>query len=542
MSSRREIRICKHLSPDALDLAGFALAVLLFGALALRQLHLPGLYQDEAYDAAAAVRLLQGRSWDYTLLPGRLNLPLMVMDHVGPTSTYLLLPFLEAFGIGAMAVRVYELAVGLAALALAFCWMRRVLPAGTAWAAALLLAASPSFWLACRNGIHVSFVMVPIALGALICCDRWWRNQARVAWLYAGAFLLGLGLASKILFLWFIIALAVGVALARRQAFSRLRRRQVAVGAFWFAIGAAPLLIFNLLSRGLTLRTMLEGLRTTPYGVHNAAFLANLHTQLHSFASLLGGSWLTWTGAAPYDPAAVWLFTASAILLLLCWRSTSRRLLFCLLAVLVILVESCFTISTLGPKHLVIMLPLPQVITVGAIAAAWRRRAHRLFRAAFMALIALAALGFGWDLHSDCRYHRALAATGGVGQFSYAHNQLADFLVAHRVWRPLAGDWGFASNLEVLSAGRVRVRQIFELTEPPPYAFTRMEARRTLGQAGSVYLFHAEGIAAAPGRRQAVDQVAAQMRLRLVALATFADGLGRPVILVERPEPAREKR
>ena len=149
----------------------------------------------------------------------------------------------------------------------------------------------------------------------------------------------------------------------------------------------------------------------------------------------------------------------------------------------------------------------------------------------------LAALQFGQDLRNDLSYHQSLATTGGVGLFSSAHNQLAPWLLANDISQPLARDWGFADNLALLSAGEIRVRQIFGLADPPPFPFTREQARQTLQDPESVYLFHAEAYAAAPDRFAAVREVADELDLHLISVATFTDGLGRPVIHVYQAVP-----
>jgi len=523
----------------ALDAVGLALAVLLFAILGLWQLHLPGLYQDEALDVAPAVRLLKGYApWPYSLCPATLGLPLMVCDHVGPTSTYLMLPFLRVLGIGVMGVRAYEFAVGLAALVLIFLWARRALAPGTAWIAALLLAAMPSFWLACRNGLHVSFIVIPLAAAALICLDRW-RRGGTSRWLYLASVLLGVGLSTKILFFWFLAALAAGMLIAPRGLLRKLGRRQIAASIACFVIGCGPFVAFIVLSRGLTIRTILTNLTHTTYGVKNADVLANLVTQFRSFAHLLDGSWLTWTGASLHSPAALPLFLVSAAYLAFNWRERGAGLLrFSLVAVAVMVFASCFTITTLGPKHLVILLPFTTVIVAAAIGRAWSQRQRRGSLVALVLLVTLAAAQFTADIGNDHRYLRSLSATGGVGLFSSAHGDLCTYLVANGIAQPLAGDWGFDSNIEVLSQGRVRVRQIFELTEAPPYPFTRRQAREALRSPDSVFLFHDESISATPGRFQAIVAIAKEMGLLLRLAATFRDGRGRPVAFVYRPSPA----
>jgi hypothetical protein len=130
-----------------LDLGDLAPSLALF---ALSHLHLPGPYHDEALDVAPAVRLLlRSDVWPHSLLPHTVAPSLMVCDHVGPTSTYVMLPSLWWFGVSVTAVRAYQCAVGLVSLVTVFLWARRVVPAGAAGVAALLVAPMPSLWLAC---------------------------------------------------------------------------------------------------------------------------------------------------------------------------------------------------------------------------------------------------------------------------------------------------------------------------------------------------------------------------------------------------------
>jgi hypothetical protein len=239
---------------------------------------------------------------------------------------------------------------------------------------------------------------------------------------------------------------------------------------------------------------------------------------------------------SPHNPVALPLFLISAAYLAFHWRDRGiGPLRFSLAAIAVMVLASCFTITTLGPKHLVILLPFLTVIVAASIGKAWSQRGRRGSLAVLVLLIAMAAAQFAADLGNDRRYLRSLAATGGVGLFSSAHGDLASYLVANGIAHPLAGDWGFDSNLEVLSQGRVRVRQIFEVTEALPYPFTREQAREALSSPESVFLFHAAPISAAPGRFEAVAAVAREMGVGLSLAATFRDRRGQPVALVYRP-------
>jgi hypothetical protein len=235
------------------------------------------------------------------------------------------------------------------------------------------------------------------------------------------------------------------------------------------------------------------------------------------------------------------LFVLAAVILVARWRASGwRRARFCLIGLAVMLIASCFTISVLGPHHLVILLVFPSVVIAAAFAVSWSNRRGPLFRAALLALAVLAALQFAWDCSNSLAYRRSLAMTRGVGAFSSAHNDVANWLAGQGIDDPLAADWGLRYNVEVVAAGAVVPRSIIELYEPHPFAFTREQARETLRDPGSVYLFHAEDVALARGRHRAIAEVAAELGLELVTVETFADGLGRPVVLVARPQPMGE--
>jgi hypothetical protein len=156
-------------------------------------------------------------------------------------------------------------------------------------------------------------------------------NSRRNGLLFLGAFLLGLGLTTKLLFIWFIVAVVLTalvlwgrplwesrrVWLAER---GRWLRTGIAAG-LWFTLGAGPFLLYNLLSGGTfnLLRHTLSAPGTTSNGVSNSAILRNLWTEADSFKVLLDGGYFWFQGVAgavyanPLTPA---FFVISAVGLL----------------------------------------------------------------------------------------------------------------------------------------------------------------------------------------------------------------------------------
>lgn len=200
----------------SLDLLILAGCLCLYLGLAAAQIERPGLYYDEAADAVPAVQIVTGRPIEalrnasLPVLDRRI--PLMIFDYVGPWNTYLLVPIFQVFGISVASLR--GLTVGAGALTVVLAYAFAVGLAGRVVAAGvvLLLAVSPAFVLWTREGIHVTSTMLVFSLGSLVCLQAW-RRTGRAGPLILAGLLLGLGLAAKLLFFWWITGLAVTAAL-----------------------------------------------------------------------------------------------------------------------------------------------------------------------------------------------------------------------------------------------------------------------------------------------------------------------------------------
>ena len=299
-----------------IDVAVVALSCAIFLAICLYQLDLPGLYNDEAFDVIPAMQIVLGHPVE--LLRGAgldilgVNLPLMSSsDYQGITSTYLAIPFFALGGVNVFSLRLMTVLVGVVALILAFFLARSWFGTAEARLAVLLLAVSPAWVFWSRLGVYVVSEVVPIATGALLAFTTWVRRRplgSRNAPLYVGFFLLGLGLTTKLLFLWFIAAVAICALILwgrtlwdTRRIWSRQMGRWLRIGAFAaiaFCAGAFPFLLYNLQTRGTIqlIRSTLSRPGETSHGVDNAAFVRNLWTEADAFKVLLDGGYFWFQG------------------------------------------------------------------------------------------------------------------------------------------------------------------------------------------------------------------------------------------------------
>ncbi|HST05103.1 MAG TPA: glycosyltransferase family 39 protein [Chloroflexia bacterium] len=336
-----------------LNAGAISLACLIFLALALFQLDLPGLYADEAFDVIPAMQIVLGHSVELQRNVGvhlfGLSLPLMSSsDYQGVTSTYLVLPFFWLFGVNVVSLRLMTISVGVLGLVLTFFLARKWFGSNVARLSVLMLATSPSWVFWSRLGVYVVSQVMPIAAGSLIAFTTWVKRRPigrRNGALYLGTFLLGLGLTTKILFLWFIAAVPI-VALilygARlwdsRGEWLKERGRWLKVAllsGLSFCAGAFPFILYNILSGGTfdLIRSTLSAPGTSN-GIDNSALLRNLWTRVDNFRVLLDGSYF-WFQAAPgtshANPITPPLFAIAALglLVLILWdraRTTPLRI------------------------------------------------------------------------------------------------------------------------------------------------------------------------------------------------------------------------
>jgi len=496
-----------------LDLAVLALALVAFGSLAFYQLRLPGLYYDEAQDVVPTMQLLRGQPVDLLHgagihLGGR-DFPVMVMDYVGTANTYAALPFFAVFGPGVEGVRAMTVVGAMLTLALTYVVGRQLFGRAAGAAAALLLAVQPSFVFWSRQGVHVTSLLTVFSMGALASLLAW-RKSGKAFWLCLAALALGAGLGAKVLFLWFIAALALValMSLVMRLAAPgargrRLRALREAVGLRpWepfaavacFAAGAAPLILYNVWT-GDTLDVLLDNASVSQSGVDNSDFLHNFHLRLDTFRVALDGDHFWFLGGLHAASLYPWFLLGAAIVAVgvLLLRPQARGLAAPVALVLtlvgVMLLESSFTISDTWPAHVYMFLPLVALVFGAALFLLWRHGG--MSRVPFALGVAALALLFAQSLQVDYQYHRDLRETGGRRTHSDAIYRLSEYLDDRTDYSVLAMDWGIRYSVQLLTDGKVDPREVFYYSPEPPELFYHQVYGAMMDARPQLYVFHA---------------------------------------------------
>ena len=563
--------------PIALDWLAVTLALAVFIGVAAHQWRLPGLYNDEAYDVVPAMQLVLGQPVDLNRGVGLhlfgYDLPLMISDYQGVSSMYVVLPLFAIFGPGVGPVRGMTIGFGALAVLLTYLLGRKLYGRPAGIVAAVLLASSPSLIFWSRIGVYVVNQVVPLALGALLCCLRW-RETRRGRWLALAGLLAGIGLSTKILFIWIIAgSAAAGVAvwlvnwcwplddrgrvLPRRSLKARLAeplaitRRDVAAGAAGLLLGSAPLIGYNLTSAG-TLKVLRANAGQTEKGVDNTALLDNLIGRFGAFKTVLEGSYFWFLGQTQANqlPLVTFLLALGSLAALLWLVPASRRYrnatVFLATLILAVLVQSSVTVSSLEATHLLVALPLPLLLIGGAVSllgqqlvALTERQGIATLARAGLALAIVVPLVAG-NLLVASHYHRVLATSGGKTSFSSAIYLLADYLdTPHRdafgYSRPYALDWGMKYNVELLTDGRVQPQEIYGQGPALPADFAAT-IERLIADPDTLYIAHRfEGPnapAAYPNRMAEFFRVVEANNKRVIPIKTIVEGDGAPLFYV----------
>lgn len=552
------------------------LSLILFLGLATHQLALPGLNYDEAFDAVPAMQILlnqpqeplrgsglhiAGRTW-----------PLMVMDYKGVVHTYWALPFLWALGVRVFALRLSCVFLGLLTIAFTHRLARELYGGWTAAVTVLLLAVNPSFLFWSRQGVLWSTAMLTCGMGALAAlsvyrrCPRAWR-------LGGAAFLLGLGMSTKLAFFWFPIALVVAGAVLGaprlwRAWHSRTRAGWASRVRSWslraslvlvaFLLGLLPVLLYNLQTMG-TWEVIRGNLRTSYYGVNNLAYLANLGLRLDHLRVLLDSTGFWYLGSVQRDgvfAAAFWVSLAIVLIAAL-GRAVARRSgvealplapwLFPPLMMALIFAQSGATVSGLWLEHYLLLLPFPQLIVAlgldglrrGLNALARQRpRLAGFARLSPLLVAAVVLLIVAGQVRADLSYHRELGRSGGLVSHSDAIYELADVL--EQAGRPVvAMDWGIKTAVQFLTQGSVNPVERFgfqSIDAPGPDFAAGLEPY--LADPETIYVFHTDSFTIFGGRRGPFEELAAQRGLALHVRQTIAERGGLPMFeLLEAVPP-----
>jgi hypothetical protein len=424
----------------------------------------PGMYYDEAIFLNGAVHVLSSAQepsfahdpWSWCTIFGR-RWPIMVLPYVGAVRNYLaLIPF-AIFGPTYYSARIPTALVGAFGIWTLSILMRDQIGAKSAALVSLALSIHPAYVALTIFDLGVAEWIVPFAVLS-ITLARFLRapTTGRAFWLGVA---MGFGVWTRANIAWLLgsAILAGAVVLGKKML---VPVRQVAALIAGGIIGGAPLLWYEIRSRGATFEFLRSMAESTPL-----SRLAGHRLDLLSQIFLMGRGQRAIWNAPPmplWQPIIVSTIVAAA--LYVCLRSPGlskpRQTVFGRVAAFTFLfLLACMFLSRLNvtDHHLIALVPIaaiPVVIGAQEICRRWRSARYAIGALAVLYVI----LALQWNLVAA----RQIRATGGVGLWSNAIDTLTVYLERNCQDRKVKVlDWGLSNNIFVLSNSRISPVELF---------------------------------------------------------------------------------
>ena len=499
-----------------------------------------GIQNDEAIFASV---LYQPRAAAFLLHIGHYRLPLMLMSYLGALKAWIYLPIFRVFGTGVPALRIPVLLAGVASVWLFFLLLRRAAGERAAIIGCGLLAVDSLYLLT------TCFDWGPVALqhlllvGGLLLLIRFYQTSKDLA-LLGGSFLLGLAMWDKALAAWMLSGIAVaGILTFRRPIFAVTTVRRVATAALAFALGALPLIIYNVDEKLVTFRSNMA--RDTSDIPGKARMLMNTANGQGMFGWLVNEDWqapvphqpegglqnasaqLSSFAGHPRHNLMLYAFALALLLAPLARGNALRTILFALIAMAVAWVQMAVTANAGGSVHHAILLwPFPEMVIAVSFAAASRR----LGRAGIPSVAAVLVVVMVSGALVTNEYYTLMLRNGGTLNWTDAIFKLSDYMKSVPSKGIFCTDWGIMDSLRLLNRGRLPLNVGTDpIAKPELSPDDRDYLKRVISEPSDVFIAHTRDYEFFQGVNAKLLKFASASGYERSMLAVIPDGWGRPV-------------
>ena len=520
-------------------------ACLLFFVTGSAFVSLLGIENDEALFANG---IFKPYAVAYTFHLGRSRLPLMLMSYLGTLKSWIYRPIFQRFGPGVWAMRVPMLLAGAASVWLFYLLLRRVAGQRAALLGCGLLATDTLYLLTtCFDWGPVALQHLLIVSGMLLLLGFYQHGSHR--WLAWGCFLLGLAMWDKALAAWMIGGIGLALILVFPKQIVRVTTlRRVAISVLFFALGALPLIVYNiekplatfrgnaswdtsdLAGKGHLLAITADGSALFGWLNHEGWQTHNPHLPHGALQS--ASARISALAGHPRHSLLLYAFGLALLLAPLARGPALRAILFALLAMAIAWTQMAVTAHAGGSVHHAILLwPLPQMVIAISFAAASRR----LRRAGIPALGVVLAVLMVSGLLVTNEYRVVIVRNGGNPNWTDAIFRLADYMKGVSPSNVFCVDWGIMDSMRLLSRGKLPLRVGTDLiTKPALDTAGREFLARTISGPGHVFINHTKDFEFFPGVNDKLVKYAADAGYRRQVMAVIPDSFGRPVYQVYR--------
>ena len=479
---------------------------------------------------------------------GRSGLPLMLMSYLGTLKSWIYRPIFQAFGTGVSAMRIPMLLAGAASVWLFYLLLDRIAGRRAALFGCALLATDSLYLLTtCFDWGPVALQHLLLGSGMLLLLGFYQqRSPLRLA---CGCFVLGLAMWDKALAIWMISGIGLALVMVfPRQIAGVITLRRVAISVLCFALGALPLMVYNIEKPLATFRG------NTSWDTSDLAGKGRLLAATARGNALFG--WLNseaWQTSDPHMPRGavqaasarisalaghprhsllLYAFGLALLLAPLARGHALRAILFALLAMALAWIQMAVTANAGGSVHHAILIwPLPQMVIAISFAAASRR----LPAAGIPALAVVLAVLMVSGLLVTNEYFALIVRNGGSQNWTDAIFRLADYMKSTSPGNVFCMDWGIMDSTRLLSRGKLPLRVGTDPINKPALGDADREyLSRTISAPGSVFINHTKDFEFFPGVNGKLVKYAADAGYRREVMAVIPDSNGRPVYEVYR--------
>jgi hypothetical protein len=523
--------------------------VVLFFVSGLTFLRKAGMHFDASYELASFYGCCTP---GFRPTPFGHAVPIMILPYLGAFKAWLYYPLLRYFEVTPAVLRLPMLLVGTVSVWLFFVLLDRTVGRRAAIAGALLLATDASFLIATTYDFGpVAFLHCFLLAGVLFLIK--FERSGSSKYLVLAFFVFGLALWHKALFIWMLDGLAVAsLFVFPRRIAAMLTPRRVVVATLSLCAGALPLIYYNVVTGGGTLRTSEVMSDANPIS-------QKVLVLKKTFSGNVLFDWLTEetqpeTQARPLEFPEIasvklsrivggvrsnWMFYAFVVSCCLvpwlCFTQSRRPAVFVLIYLVVTWAQMVILPNTGASIHHVLLLwPFPHfliAITGVQISVSLGRYGARA--ATFVLVVVVAT-----NLLLINQYYSDLVTKGTTVIWTDAINPLFNYLDSMEGVRIVTTDWGYVTTLCLLSDGEMPLHDI-SYTLLGPSTADAVRIRSLIEDKRNVFVDHIAQDEQFPAAREHLALLAAQTGRTRDVIAVIRDRNQRPRFEIVRYRPAR---
>jgi hypothetical protein len=324
--------------------------------------------------------------------------------------------------------------------------------------------------------------------------------------------------------------------------------RRVATGALAFALGALPLIIYNVDANLVTFRSNVA--RDTSDIPGKARQLMNTANGQGLFGWMMNEDWqapmphqpegglqqasaqISSLASHPRHNLMLYAFALALLLAPLARGNALRTILFALIAMAVAWAQMAVTANAGGSVHHAILLwPFPEMVIAVSFAAASRRLGRAGIPSVAAVLVVLMVSG---ALVTN-EYYTLMLRNGGSQNWTDAVFTLSDYLKGVPSKGIYCADWGIMDSLRLLNRGKLPLNVGTDpIRKPELGPEDRNYLKRVIGEPSHVFIAHTTDYEFFQGVNAKLLKFAAESGYEREMMAVIPDGWGRPVYEVYR--------